>query len=163
MILVNISAVGTSTTLTLHPVSFSHSGPEKLSGSSDCSPASQTIVIVLPAQIFLAASTAVFAALCAWATLAAASVTTAISTPACQRMPVKRFFMVSPLWVSVVDLLNGRFLVRRARQADSIVFWCPMSVKDVSAERCSTGHRLHRSDIANVDTGRPVPPVCGCH
>src|SRR5262249_20758943 len=65
MILVNISAVGTSITLILQPVSCSHLGPEKLSGSSDCRPASQTMVTVLPAQIFLAASTAVCAALCA--------------------------------------------------------------------------------------------------
>src|SRR5690242_5865043 len=67
MILVNISAVGTSTTLILHPVSCSHFGPEKLSGSSDCRPASHTMVTVLPAQIFLAASTALCAALCALA------------------------------------------------------------------------------------------------
>jgi hypothetical protein len=53
MILVNISAVGTSTTLTLQPVACSHFGPEKLSGSSDCRPASQTIVMVFPAQTFL--------------------------------------------------------------------------------------------------------------
>src|SRR5258706_10921171 len=101
MILVNISAVGTSTTLTLHPVSFSHIGPEKLSGSSDWSPASQTMVMVLPAQIFLAASAAVFAALCALATPVAASVAAATNTPASQ--PVRRrpgvwFFIVSPLF-----------------------------------------------------------------
>src|SRR5262249_52151454 len=57
MILVNISAVATSTTLTLIPVSFSHIGPEKLSGSSDCSPASHTIVMVEP-EYFLASLTA---------------------------------------------------------------------------------------------------------
>ena len=65
MILVNISAVGTSITFTLQPVSCSHFGPEKFFGSSDCRPASQTMVMVLPAQIFLAASTARCAAL--WA------------------------------------------------------------------------------------------------
>src|SRR5215510_11547531 len=65
MILVNISAVGTSMTFTLQPVSCSHLGPEKFFGSSDCRPASQTMVTVLPAQIFLAASTAFCAALCA--------------------------------------------------------------------------------------------------
>src|SRR5215813_13517410 len=57
MILVNISAVATSTTLTLIPVSFSHIGPEKLRGSSDCSPASHTIVMVEP-EYFLASLTA---------------------------------------------------------------------------------------------------------
>ena len=65
MILVNISAVETSMTFTLQPVSSSHFGPEKFLGSSDCRPASQTMVMVLPAQIFLAASTARWAAL--WA------------------------------------------------------------------------------------------------
>src|SRR5262245_48507558 len=68
MILVNISAVGTSTTLTLQPVACSHFGPEKFRGSSDWSPASHTMVMVLPAQIFLAASAARCAALCASAT-----------------------------------------------------------------------------------------------
>src|SRR4249920_2899394 len=64
MILVNISAVGTSTTLILQPVACSHFGPEKFFGSSDCSPASQTIVIVLPPwHSGLAASTATCAAL----------------------------------------------------------------------------------------------------
>src|SRR6185503_12250087 len=64
MILVNISAVGTSTTLTLQPVACSHLGPEKFFGSSDCRPASQTIVIVLPPwHSGLAASTATCAAL----------------------------------------------------------------------------------------------------
>src|SRR5262252_3230525 len=118
MILVNISAVGTSTTLTLHPVSFSHNGPEKFSGSSDCSPASQTMVMVLPAQIFLAASAAVLAALWACATPAEASVMAAITTPACQpfqRVLVKRFFMVSPLLGPCCRPLRpGRFPVRRA-------------------------------------------------
>ena len=61
MILVNIWSVGTSTTLTLIPVSFSHFGPEYFSGSSDCSPASQTMLISVPAY-FLAASTATSAA-----------------------------------------------------------------------------------------------------
>src|SRR3954447_24545177 len=42
------------------PVAFSHSGPEKFSGSSDWRPASQTIVISDPAYFF-AASTAVCA------------------------------------------------------------------------------------------------------
>ena len=71
MILVNISAVGTSITFTLQPVSCSHFGPEKFFGSSDCSPASQTMVMVLPAQIFLAASTARCAAFWAAAVFAA--------------------------------------------------------------------------------------------
>src|SRR3546814_7519752 len=56
MILVNISSVGTSTTLTLMPVSSSHLGPEKLSGSSACSPASQTMVISVPAYCFAAST-----------------------------------------------------------------------------------------------------------
>src|SRR4029078_1076986 len=109
MILVNISAVGTSTTLILHPVSFSPSGPEKLSGSSDCSPASHTMVIVLPAQIFLAASAAVLAALCACATPAQANVIPAIPKPArktFQHILDTQFFMVSLRWVRLVDLLH---------------------------------------------------------
>src|SRR6185295_11249449 len=65
MILVNISAVGTSITFTLQPVSCSHFGPEKFLGSSDCKPASQTMVMVLPLHIGFAASTARCAALCA--------------------------------------------------------------------------------------------------
>src|SRR6185369_16992587 len=64
MILVNISAVGTSTTFTLIPVSSSHFGPEKSSGSKDCRPASQTMVMVVPAYC-LAAATARSAALSA--------------------------------------------------------------------------------------------------
>src|SRR6185436_15511641 len=79
MILVNISAVGTSTTFTLQAVSFSQSGPENCVGSSDCRPASQTIVMVLPLQIFLAASTAFCAALCALATPAQAKAEAATS------------------------------------------------------------------------------------
>ena len=69
----NISAVGTSITLTLMPVSSSHFGPEKFSGSSDCSPASQTIVIVVPAYFFAAATArpAAVSAMAALATLAA--------------------------------------------------------------------------------------------
>ena len=47
MILVNISAVETSMTFTLQPVSSSHLGPEKFLGSRDCRPASQTMVMVL--------------------------------------------------------------------------------------------------------------------
>src|SRR5215475_9757063 len=80
MILVNISAVGTSTTLILQPVACSHFGPEKLSGSSDCRPASHTMVTVLPAQIFLAASTALCAALCAAAPALHATATNASTT-----------------------------------------------------------------------------------
>src|SRR5688572_5809335 len=64
MILVNISAVATSTTFTLIPVSSSHLGPEKLSGSSACRPASQTIVMVWPLY-FCASRTAISAALSA--------------------------------------------------------------------------------------------------
>src|SRR5690242_10268574 len=64
MILVNISAVCTSTTLTWMPVSFSHIGPEKFFGSSDCRPASQTMLIVVPLY-FWASFTAVSAALSA--------------------------------------------------------------------------------------------------
>src|SRR5262245_42570112 len=93
MILVNISAVGTSTTLILQPVSFSHGGPEKLSGSSDCRPASQTMVMVLPpVHSFFAASTAVLAALCAKAPPLAASVAAASNAPTSQlarRAPVE--------------------------------------------------------------------------
>src|SRR5438067_1210632 len=64
MILVNISAVCTSITFTLMPVSSSHFGPENFSGSRDCRPASQTMVIVLP-RYFWASLTAVSAALSA--------------------------------------------------------------------------------------------------
>src|SRR5437868_11209546 len=66
MILVNISAVCTSITFTLMPVSSSHFGPENFSGSRDCRPASQTMVIVLP-RYFWASLTAVSAALSATA------------------------------------------------------------------------------------------------
>src|SRR3954470_16524213 len=79
IILVNISAVGTSTTLTLQPVSFSQSGPENCVGSSDRRPASHTMVMVLPWQIFLAASTAFCAALCALAAPAQARAEAATS------------------------------------------------------------------------------------
>src|SRR5882672_9773035 len=151
MILVNISAVGTSTTLTLHPVSFSHIGPEKLSGSSDCSPASQTMVMVFPAQIFLAASAAVLAALCAPATPAAASVTAATSTPASQpgrRKPGERFFMVSPPLRTPIGsvLLNGSLLVRflfelRFRADVDCVFAPPeCQGHDCRAQRHVTGN-----------------------
>jgi hypothetical protein len=58
--LVNISAVGTSMTFTLMPVS-SHRGPEKFNGSSAWRPASQRMVISVPAYC-LAASTAAWAA-----------------------------------------------------------------------------------------------------
>src|ERR1043166_955327 len=61
MILVNISAVCTSMTFTLMPVSASHFGPENFSGSRDCRPASQTTVIVWP-RYFCASLTAVSAA-----------------------------------------------------------------------------------------------------
>src|SRR5438445_2288090 len=61
MILVNMSAVATSITLTSMPVSSFHLGPEKCVGSSDCSPASQTIVMVRPLYCW-AALTAVSAA-----------------------------------------------------------------------------------------------------
>src|SRR5215212_6382661 len=64
MILVNISAVCTSTTLTLIPVSSSHFGPEKFSGSSAWRPASQTMVTVLPLY-FCASRTAISAAVSA--------------------------------------------------------------------------------------------------
>src|SRR5215216_5564434 len=64
MILVNISAVCTSTTLTLMPVSSSHFGPEKFSGSSAWRPASQTMVTVLPLY-FCASRTAISAAVSA--------------------------------------------------------------------------------------------------
>ena len=57
----NISAVGTSITLTEIPVSSFHLGPEKFSGSSAWSPASQTMLISSPLYC-LAASTAVCAA-----------------------------------------------------------------------------------------------------
>src|SRR5256885_16141462 len=45
------------------PVSFSHIGPEKFFGSSDCRPASQTMLMVVPLYC-CAALTAVSAALC---------------------------------------------------------------------------------------------------
>ena len=77
----NISAVGTSITLTLMPVSSFHFGPEKFSGSSDCSPASQTIVISVPAYC-LAASTARSAAL--WAI--ACALTPTVSSAASARL-----------------------------------------------------------------------------
>src|ERR1043165_9964977 len=48
------------------PVSFSQSGPEKFFGSSDCRPASQTMLMVVPLYC-CAALTAVSAALCALA------------------------------------------------------------------------------------------------
>src|SRR5262245_13239300 len=139
MILVNISAVGTSTTLTLQPVSFSHNGPEKLSGSSDCSPASQTMVIVLPAQIFFAASAAVFAALCALTAPVDASVNKATSAPANQlarRAPVERMFMVSPSRRSS-NCWTGSLLCAQSGPGLSIVFWCLVSVK---ANACMPRH-----------------------
>src|SRR5262245_10351177 len=102
MILVNISAVGTSTTLILQPVACSHFGPEKFFGSSDCRPASHTMVTVLPAQIFLAASTAFCAALCAGAALLqirVAAARTARNEPLIKpgpRRTVNEFPMMSP-------------------------------------------------------------------
>ena len=86
MILVNISAVGTSTTFTLHPVACSHFGPEKFSGSSDCSPASHTIVMVLPAQIFFAASTARWAA--DWALAASGQTAVAAASSAMAKIRI---------------------------------------------------------------------------
>ena len=87
----NISAVGTSITLTLMPVSSSHFGPEKFSGSSDCSPASQTIVIVVPAYFF-AAATARPAAVSAMAALATLAARTAESPRI-----ASRFLLLTPM------------------------------------------------------------------
>src|SRR5215475_423651 len=110
MILVNISAVGTSITFTLQPVSCSHLGPEKFFGSSDCRPASQTMVTVLPAQIFLAASTAFCAAPCADAVplqlrVAAASIARngALIEPGPRRTGNEFPMMSPPLRVLVID------------------------------------------------------------
>src|SRR5262252_7141549 len=104
MILVNISAVGTSITFTLQPVSCSHLGPEKFFGSSDCRPASQTMVTVLPAQIFLAASTAVCAALCADAAPPQIRVAAAIiARNGALRRTGNEFPMMSPPYALIID------------------------------------------------------------
>src|SRR5882672_10088872 len=76
MILVNISAVATSTTLTSIPVNSFHLGPEKCSGSSDCRPASHTTVMVVP-EYFFASFTARSAALSAHAAAVQPTATTA--------------------------------------------------------------------------------------
>src|SRR5882724_10447604 len=92
MILVNISAVATSTTLTSIPVNSFHFGPEKCSGSSDCRPASHTIVIVVP-EYFLASFTARSAAL--WAHAAAVQ-PTAITAAAVSVNFLSIFILVLP-------------------------------------------------------------------
>src|SRR5262249_2407695 len=109
MILVNISAVGTSITFTLQPVSCSHLGPEKFFGSSDCRPASQTMVTVFPAQTFLAASTAFCAGLGAGAAplhinVAAASTARngALIEPGPRRTG-NEFPMMSPPYTLIID------------------------------------------------------------
>jgi hypothetical protein len=89
--LVNISAVGTSITLILMPVSFSHCGPEKFSGSSDWRPASHTTLISLP-EYFFAASTARSAAVSALAGAAALAAT----SMAAARLPTKRVSVIPP-------------------------------------------------------------------
>src|SRR5262245_49797739 len=61
------------------PVNFSHFGPEKFSGSRDCSPASHTMLISVP-EYFLAASTARSAAV--WALAGPAIAVHTSTTPA---------------------------------------------------------------------------------
>src|SRR6185312_955639 len=92
MILVNISAVATSTTFTSIPVNSFHFGPEKCVGSSDCKPASQTMVIVVP-EYFLASFTARSAAL--WAHAAAVQ-PTAATAAAVSISPFSIFILVLP-------------------------------------------------------------------
>jgi hypothetical protein len=112
MIFVNISAVATSTTLTSMPVSSFHFGPEKLSGSSACKPASHTIVMVVP-EYFLASFTARSAALSAHA---AAVQPTAITAAAVSISPFSIFILVLPGYSKTTRsslVHRSRFRVRR--------------------------------------------------
>src|SRR5262245_57558893 len=98
MILVNISAVATSTTLTLMPVAYSHIGHEKLGGSSDCRPASHTIVVVVP-EYFLASLTARSAA--DWAQAVAVQATASAVAATIGSFCQKRIFC--PPWFAAMS------------------------------------------------------------
>ncbi len=108
MILVNISAVWTSTTFTWMPVSSSHLGPEKFNGSSACNPASQTIVIVVPLY-FCASRTAISAALSAMAVVAHDKASAA-------RTPAQDSFFIRLILTSLCrrPLNRGRHVIRRS-------------------------------------------------
>ena len=89
-----MSAVGTSITLILMPVNFSHCGPEKFSGSSDWRPASHTTLISVP-EYFFAASTARSAAF--WA-IAGAAALAATSTAAARLLTIRLSVIAPSLW-----------------------------------------------------------------